>query len=397
MAHKQRTGLDLRRHGTWRPAALAAVAMLSLNMIHAAAWTSPVLTTVAGGGNSGAPGFGGDGGKATAAQLNSPAGVAIDMVGNVFVADTANQRIRRIDAATGVITTVAGGAKDGAPGFGGDGGKATAAQLNSPAGVAIDRAGNGFVADTANQRIRRIDAATGVITTVAGGAKDGAAGFAGDGGRATRAQLNNPTGVVVDSAGNVFVADSANQRIRRIDAVTGVINTIAGGAAKGAPGSGGDGGPATRAQLSGPSGVAIDGAGNLLIADTGNQRIRRIENATGLLTTIAGGAADNAPGFGGDGGPATAAQLDNPAGVAVDGGGNVTIADTANERIRRIDAATGAINTIAGGADSVVAGPLVAGGPLGVGSHARRDGPFVRDRAARTRSDVGASRMSPRI
>ncbi len=408
MANEKTTPSDHRRHGIWRPAALAAVAVLSLNMIHASAWASPVLTTVAGGGNAGAPGFGGDGGKAIAAQLNSPAGVAVDGAGNVFVADTVNQRIRRIDAA-GVITTIAGGAKDGAPGFAGDGEKATAAQLNRPSGVAVDGAGNVFVADTVNQRVRRIDAAAGVVTTIAGGAKDGAAGFSGDGGRAIKAQLNSPSGVAVDGAGNVFVADTANQRVRRIDAATGVINTVAGGAAKSAPGFGGDGGPGNRAQLSGPSGVAVDGAGNILIADTGNQRVRRIENATGVLTTIAGGAADGAPGFGGDGGPATAAQLKGPAGVAVDGGGNVIIADTANQRVRRIDAPSGTITTLAGGPEPVLAGPtgdpatpppsvvppgpLVARGPLGVAVD--RSGAVLIANSPRNRIDKSAAVVTP--
>ncbi len=408
MAHQRFSHLDLRRHGISRPAALAVVAVLSLNMIHASAWASSALTTVAGGGSAGAPGFGGDGGPATAAQLNSPSSVAVDSTGNVFVADTANHRIRRIDVATGIITTVAGGAKDGGPGFAGDGGKAGAAQLNSPAGVAVDSTGSVFVSDSANQRVRRIDSASGIITTVAGGAKDGAPGFAGDGGKATKAQLSNPTGLAVDGAANVFVADTGNQRIRRIDAATGVITTVAGGAAKGAPGFAGDGGPAGRAQLSGPSGVAIDGAGNLLIADTANQRVRRIDAQSGILTTIAGGAADGAPGFGGDGGPATAAQLDSPAGVAVDGGGNVTIADTANQRVRRLDAQSGILTTLAGGADSVATGtkgdpatppglvapgPLVARGPLGVAVD--RSGAALIANSPRNRIDRAVADTAP--
>jgi len=170
MPHEQRTRFTVRQHRTRSMAALFAAAILSLHMVNGSAWASSVLTTVAGGGGAGAPGFGGDGGSAGAAQLANPSGVAVDGAGNVFVADTANHRIRRIDAATGTITTVGGGAATGAPGFGGDGGAATTARLNSPSGVAVDGTGGILIADTANNRIRRIDAATGTISTVAGGA-----------------------------------------------------------------------------------------------------------------------------------------------------------------------------------------------------------------------------------
>ncbi len=286
------------------------------------------IATVAG---DGTRGFGGDGGPAAAARLHGPYGVAMDEAGNLFIADSANHRIRKVDAA-GIITTVAG---DGTYGFGGDGGPAAAARLNTPWGVAVDRAGNLYIADIGNYRIRKIDAA-GVITTMTG---DGTYGFGGDGGPAAVARLAWPESVAVDGAGNLFIADSLNQRIRKVDAA-GVITTVAGDGTKG---FGGDGGSATAAQLAGPSDVAVDGAGNLFIADSLNQRIRKVD-AAGVITTVAG---DGTRGFGGDGGPATAARLHFPNGVAVDGAGNLFIADSSNESIRKVDAA-GVITTVAG-------------------------------------------------
>ncbi len=294
-----------------------------------------VISTVAGGG----PGSLGDGGPATAAQLNSPEDVALDGAGNLYIADRDNRRIRKVDAA-GVISTVAG---DGTFGFGGDGGPAVEAQLARPTGVALDGAGNLYIADLGNRRIRKVDAA-GAISTVAG---DGTYGFGGDGGAATAAQLISPIDVAVDGTGNLYIADLGNRRIRKVDAA-GAISTVAG---DGTPGFGGDGGPATAAQLSGPYGVALDGAGNLYIADRNNHRIRKVD-AAGVISTVAG---DGTYGFGGDGGPAVAAQLDTPYGVAVDGAGNLYIADRLNHRIRKVDSA-GAISTVAGG------GPIGDGG-----------------------------------
>ena len=196
--------------------------------------------------------------------MSFPYGVAVDGAGNLYIADTANQRIRKIDA-TGTITTIAG---TGEYGFGGDGGPAAEAQLSFPYGVAVDGAGNLYIADTDNQRIRKVDS-TGTITTIVG---TGEVGFSGDGGPATEAQLVHPTGVAVDEAGNLYIADVVALRIRKVDAA-GTITTIAG---TGEYGFGGDGGPAADAQLSFPYGVAVDGAGNLYIADTGNQRIRKL-------------------------------------------------------------------------------------------------------------------------
>ena len=265
------------------------------------------------------------------AGITSVSGVAVDKAGNVFVAQSQIHRIRMIDA-TGLATTVAG---TGMRGSDGDGGAATEAQLSQPAGVAVDKAGNVYFADSWNNRVRKIDA-TGIITTYAG---TGERGFDGDGGPATEAQLWAPTGVAVDGSGNLYVADTGNHRIRRIDA-TGAISTYAG---TGEQGFDADGGPATEAQLWAPTGVAVDGSGNLYVADTGNHRVRKID-ATGTITTHAG---VGFRGYGGDGGPATEARLTGPSGVAVDGSGNLYVADTGNSRVRKIDAA-GMIATYAG-------------------------------------------------
>ena len=236
-------------------------------------------------------GYGGDGGPAASAALDSPAGVAADAAGNLFIADTGNHRVRRVDAATGVITTVAG---TGTFGYAGDGGPATSAALAIPSAVAVDAAGNLFIADAGNSRVRRVDAATGVITTVAG---TGAPGYGGDGGPATGAALNDPSGWRWTPRATCSSPTRATSRVRRVDAATGVITTVAG---TGAAGYGGDGGPATAAALNYPAGVAVDAAGNLFIADTYNHRVRRVDAATGVITTVAG---TGAAGLGGDGGP----------------------------------------------------------------------------------------------
>jgi sugar lactone lactonase YvrE len=279
----------------------------------------------------GTAGSSGDGGTATAAQLNTPSGIAVAANGTVYVADTANHRIRRVTAA-GVISTFAG---TGVAGSTGDGGAATAAQLSSPAGVVVDAAGNVYVADANNQKIRKIDT-SGTITTIAG---TGVAGAAGDGGPATAAQLAVPLGLAFDGAGNLYVAASTTHRIRRID-TSGTISTVAG---TGTAGSTGDGGAATAALLSSPSDVAFDAAGSLYIADRGNHRIRKV-TAAGVISTFAG---TGSIGFGGDGGAATAATIWTPYAVAVDSGGNVYIADNGNKRVRRVTSA-GTISTYAG-------------------------------------------------
>ncbi len=284
------------------------------------------MTTVEGAGEEG---YGGDGRQAIQALLNSPLDVAVDGSGNLYIADTGNHRIRKVDA-DGIITTVAG---DGEEGYGGDNDPAIAAQLNSPVGVAADGAGNLYIADWGNRRIRKIDA-MGWITTVAGNGSDGCCG---DDKPAIEAWLGRPWSVAVDGAGNLYSVSRSHQRVRWVDAVTGIIDTIAG---TGTKGYGGDGGPATAAELSDSRGVAVDGAGNLYIADSGNDRIRRVDAATKNIDTVAGGVT-------GDGGPAVAAQLNSPRGVATDGAGNLYIADTLNYRVRKIDIA-GNISTVAG-------------------------------------------------
>ncbi|MBA3488595.1 MAG: serine/threonine protein kinase, partial [Longispora sp.] len=275
------------------------------------------MCTIAGDGQEG---FGGDTGPAAAARLNRPAAVAADAHGNVFIADEWNNRIRKIDP-QGVISTLAG---TDHPGFSGDGGPATAAHLNYPLGVAVDAHGNVFIADAGNHRIRKIDL-HGVITTIAG---DGEKDFDGDGGPAIAAQLGFPSAVAVDAHGNVFIADTDNNRIRKID-LHGVITTVAG---TNLQGFGGDNGPAFAAQLNQPTGIAVDARGSVFVADTGNNRIRKID-PYGVITTIAGG---DQEGFDGDGKPATVAQLNGPQAVAVDARGSVFVADTGNHRIRKI-------------------------------------------------------------
>jgi uncharacterized protein (TIGR03437 family) len=285
-----------------------------------------IVTTIAG---NGLFGYSGDGGAAASAQLGTPVGVALDASGNVYIADAANYRIRRVSA-TGIITTVAGnGFKD----YSGDGGAAASAQLSEPEGVAVDAVGNLYLADTANYRVRKVSIG-GVIATVAG---TGSAGYSGDGGLATSAQLRGPTGIAIDAGGNLYIADQPNNVIRQISAA-GAITTVAG---TGTAGFSGDGGRATSAQLSRPNGVAVDAGGNLYIADTGNNRIRKV-SAEGIITTIAGGSAF---GYSGDGDPAYDALLNSPSGVAVDASGNLYIADTGNRQIRKISTA-GIISTV---------------------------------------------------
>ncbi len=284
-----------------------------------------IIATVAG---SGAFGFLGDQGVATGAQLASPRGVAVDSAGAVYIADTLNNRIRKITP-DGNIVTVAGGNQ---PGFSGDGSNALFAQLNRPTSVAVDRFGNVYFTDTGNQRVRRINGA-GIITTIAG---NGAVGFRGDNGPGTSALLNSPQSVAVDSAGNVYIADTENQRIRKVNS-QGIITTVAGSD----PGAG-DGGPAVSAHLFQPSGAALDPAGNLYIADTSNHRIRKV-TPQGIITTIAG---NGTAGYSGDGGSAIAAQLNGPAGLALDASGALYIADVGNNVIRKIS--SGSITTVVG-------------------------------------------------
>ena len=285
-----------------------------------------VITTVAG---SGVQGFSGDNGPATTAELDSPTGLALDSAGNLYIGDSHNHRVREVAAATGTIKTIAG---TGAAGFSGDRGLATAAQLDLPTALAIDSAGNVYVADTDNHRVRRIDAGTGMISTVVG---NGVEAFAGDNGPATAASIDSPNGLALDSAGNLYVADTHNGRVRKVIAATGVISTVAGsGFVSGnIQMFGGDGGAAMVAGLALPRGLTIDAAGNLYVADSANQRIRRI-SPSGTITTAVG---QGTEAFAGDSAPAVTASLDSPRAVAISPAGLVTLADTNNQRIRQLD------------------------------------------------------------
>ena len=282
-------------------------------------------------------GYNGDNRLATTARLYYPFGVHVDASHNTYIADTYNHRIRKVDGKTGIITTVAG---IGSKGFSGDGGPATSARLRYPFNVFLDSAGNIYIVDTYNYRIRKVDAATKIITTVVG---DGAAKFRGDGGLATDASIRKSYDVALDSAGNLFIADTHNHVIRKVDATTGIINTVVGQGSS--AGFSGDGGLATDARLNSPTGVYVDEAGNIYAVDTKNDVIRKVDATTNIINSVAG---NGTPGFSGDGGLATLAQLDYPEAVWVDSSGNMFIVDTDNCRIRRVDATTGIITTVAG-------------------------------------------------
>jgi DNA-binding beta-propeller fold protein YncE len=421
-----------------------------------------IITTVAG---NGTRGFGGDGGLAPNATFNEPVGIAVDQAGNLFICDSDNNRVRRVDALTGIIDTIAG---NGIPGFGGDGGPARDSMFWNPTSVVVDSVGNLFIADTLNGRIRRVDAVTAVVTTLEGtyqsifgigvptasgamvqpsghelaldvagnlyfltlvtvgrvDAKTGVIsivagtnqeGFGGDGGPALEARLKLPSDLVLDAAGNLYIADTRNGRIRRVDSESGLIATVVG---LGAGDYNGDGLPARETSLLSPEGVAIDASGAILIGDAGVKRLRRVDPVTDRVSTVAGNgelwadfdgeqatsaaiapsaiAADQAgnlfvaeslnnrvsridaetgmittiagtgiPGFSGDGGPAVEAQLDDPVAVAVDLSGKLYVLDRANYRVRRIDPASGIITTVAGNGSfefSGDGGPATAAG-----------------------------------
>ena len=315
--------------------------------------TTGVITTVAGGGS----GDLGDGGPATDATFSShPMRVTGDRAGNLFVADAHHARIRRIDTAANTITTIAG---CGIEGYSGDGGPAVHARIASPHGSALDRHGNIYIADLKNDRIRKVDASTGTITTVAG---TGDHGYSGDGGPATEAMLASPIAVFATADGDLYIVDHRNSRIRKVNAATGIITTVAG---TGEQGFHGDGGPATQAAISLPRDVALDADGSLYIADGANNRVRKVD-PDGTITTVAGtGRAD----YSGDGGPAHNANLSMPYSIALDRDGNLYVVDTGNRRIRKIDASTGIITTVAGNGsygfsgdgDPAVDAPLAVG------------------------------------
>jgi uncharacterized protein (TIGR03437 family) len=296
-----------------------------------------VITTVAGGGPIGVSS--GDGGPATSAGIGGPTGVALDAAGNLYIADSIHNLIRKVNS-SGIISTYAGG---GEPTGVGDGGPATFANLfligtQAHSGLAIDSAGNLYIADSGHSRVRKVDAG-GIISTVAG---NGTTGFSGDGGAATSAQLNTPSGVALDSAGNLYICDQGNGRIRKVT-TAGTISTVAG---KGNGFTLGDGGPATSGELANPIDVALDSAGNIYIADLGNERIRKV--TAGIITSIL------TEGFGNCGGPLPAASSDVGFGVSLvlDSAGDLFIADHFSNCIHELDSA-GTVVTVAGGGTSI--------------------------------------------
>ncbi len=291
-----------------------------------------MIVTVAG---NGVQGFTTDGIAAITSELNNPYNVAVDASRNIFIADYDNNRIRKVTASTGIISTLAG---TGTAGFSGDSGLATQAKINQPRGIAIDEQGNVYFADQANFRIRKVDAATGIITTVAG---NGAPGYSGNNGPATAAMINFAHSIAIDPNGDLVIADTWNHLIRKVTMSTGIIKTIIG---SGFPGFSGDSGLARIARLNYPTGIAIDASGNIYITDQQNNRVRKVTAADSLIHTIAG---NGIMGYYGDGGLALAAQLNKPVGVAVDAAGVVYVADSYNNRVRKIDL-SGMISSLSG-------------------------------------------------
>lgn len=290
------------------------------------------ISTFAGGTH----GFSGDGGLATSSEINGPTGVAVDSSGNLYISDTNNARIRKVNALTGDISTFAG---NGTANYGGDSGAATNAELNGPEGMAVDSSGNLYIADNANCRIRKVAASNGHISTVAG---NGTCNYSGDGGLATSAELKYPYDVVVDNSGNLFITDGNNCRIREVAASSGHISTVAG---NGTCSFGGDGGAATSAELNQPFGLVIDSSSNIYFTDANNNRIRKVSSSTGNISTVAG---NGTQGYTGDGGPATNAELNDPSGIVIDSSDNLYFVDGSNFVVRKVTASTGDITTIAG-------------------------------------------------
>ena len=318
-----------------------------------------IITTSVG---TGEKGFAGDGGPADKALLNGPFDVCFDAAGNLYFSDTFNNRVRRVDAASGTITTVAG---NGEKSYSGDGGPSTGAALDEPYGVVIDRAGNLYIADRLNRRVRRIDGASGVITTLAG---TGEAAYSGDGGPAASAGLAEPNGLAFSPDEKLlYITDVADNRVRVVDLAAGTIVTFAG---TGAAEHSGDGGPAAKAGTFGARAVKVAADGTVYILERQGSSLRAVDPRTGIIATIAG---TTARGYSGDGGPALEAVFDAPKEMAIDRDGSLLIVDTENHAIRRIDHRTGIVTNLAGGRQ----GPGGDGGPAELAGLDRPHGAVV--------------------
>ncbi|WP_158849381.1 T9SS type A sorting domain-containing protein [Algibacter sp. L1A34] len=294
--------------------------------------TDGTITTVAG--VVGNCSFDGDGGPANVAKLDFPSGLGVDANGNLYISDRNNHRIRKV-ATNGIITTVAGNGTDGDSG---DGGQATAANLDTPTDVAVDATGNIYISDWYNHKIRKINT-SGVISTYAG---TGDSGFSGDNGLATAAKLKSPDGIAVDADGNVYFSDRSNDRIRKIS-TSGIITTVAGKGGFNA--FSGDGGQATDAEFNDPNGIALDATGNIYVVDRDNHRVRKI-GTDGIINTIVGTGTTgySGGGYNGDGQIGTATLLNKPTGIAIDNSGNVIFADYNNHRIRKLASSSLSVN-----------------------------------------------------
>jgi sugar lactone lactonase YvrE len=298
--------------------------------------TNGTRSIIAGNGTNG---YSGDGGQATSASLNQPQAIALDSAGNLYIADTYNYAVRKVNMSTGVITTIAG---TGVNAYSGDGGQATSAKFGLTTGIAVDSSNNVYISDHNHNSIRKITVSTGIVTRIVG---TGTLGYSGDGGQATSAKISNPDALVLDSSGNLYFADEQNCIIRKVTAA-GVISTIAGTPSQ--CGYSGDGAAATSAKFARPYGIALDGAGDLYVADNSTNVIRKVSALTGFISTIAGIAGES--GDTGDGGPATSASLNYCSGVTLDSAGDVVISDTHSHAIRKVDAVTGNMSQLIGSA-----------------------------------------------
>ncbi len=355
--------------------------------------STSVISTIAG---TGSAGLSGDNGPATSAAICNPVGVAVDTTGNVYISDAGNNRVRKITASTGVIQTIAG---TGTAGYGGDGGQATAGTIQFPCGINLDSSFNVYFGGY-NNVVRKITVSTGILTTVAG---TGSIGYNGDGIQATAASLHEPHDVVLDSAGNLYITDRYNYRVRKVDVSTGVITTIVG---TGSASSSGDGSAATAATINAPCYSRFDSSGNYYISECEGSKVRKVRNlvtvpsvqptyypslsphSISVISTIAG---TGTAGYSGDGGQATAATLYAPIGIVIDSSGNVFFSEFFNHRVRKITVSTGIITTYAGTGASSYSGD---GGAATSAALKNPDGLCI-DSSGNAASDTFTSQYSP--